>query len=120
MTDMTQALYEPITDSRPGDLANFNVEDFNPCDGSILVIVPPPETETEGGLYLPEVAQTPASVGKVVAVPSDQDCPVSLGDWVFFREGTGTPMTFEKREDILLIQYCEGPASEIIGYVTPN
>jgi hypothetical protein len=29
-------------------------------------------------------------------------------------------MSFEKREDLVLLQYCEGPASEIIGYVRPE
>jgi hypothetical protein len=119
MTTSMDSLYAPITDASPADLENFSPEDFNPCLGSILVVIPPPK-DMEGSIHLPQIAQQPASVGRVVAVPPDAECPVSPGDWAFFRVGAGVNMSFEKREDLVLLQYCEGPASEIIGYVRPE
>ena len=116
MTELATSLYTPIVDSILSNLENFQPEDFVPCPGSLLVVLPPPE-DMAGSIILPEAAQTPSSVGLVCAISNDPECPANPGDWVFFREGAAVHMTFGGRKDLALLNYCEGAASDILGLI---
>lgn len=115
---MEQTLYAPILELKTSGVEKFPVEHFNPCPGNILVVVPPPMKKTKGGIDLPESAQRDQSVGRVAAIPTgDPHCPVEVEDWVIFRSGAFTPVRFGERTDLYLLQYCEGPESDILGYI---
>lgn len=110
-----QNLYEELANDAAHQLEGFDEKDFHPCKGSILLLIPPPRKETEGGIHLPETAFERSCVGRVVAVPNDPACPVGVAQWVVFRDGSGTPLPFRHRQDLLLLNYTDGPDSEILG-----
>ena len=124
MSDTLESMYAPMLE-QAGEMSNFEPESFEPMVGSIVVVVPPPKETTDGGIVLPDIAQLPAVYGRVAAVPSDPNCPVDVGDTVVFRDGSGQPLTLKNttgtkgkcRSDILLLQYEDGPASEILGRI---
>lgn len=135
------ALYGKISDASLGCLEDFEPEGLECSPGNILVVTVPEKTVTDGGIELPEIAREKSCVGRVAAVPgkmiemycedmekgcppvpmgasfqSDKKCPVKPGYWVIFRQHAGTPVPFGKRTDLLLLQYEEGPASDILGW----
>jgi len=114
--NIEEALYSPVIDSLPANLKNFEPEDFHPCSGSVLVVIPPPEDRV-GSIHLPEIAQTPSQAAKVAAVPEDDKCPVRPGDWVFFRHSAAVTLELGGRKDLGLLNYSDGPSSEIIGFI---
>lgn len=114
-----RTFFGPILDSQTADLEGFNPDDFRPCRGTVLAVTPPPMTETRKGIILPDSAIGMPTWAVVAAVPNDSDCPVQTGDRVVFREGAGTPVSFQDRKDLLLLQYTEGADSEIMGYFPP-
>lgn len=114
---MEQQLYGPILSLKTSGLEKFDEKTFVPCKGNILVVVPPPMTRTDGGIHLPDTAQRDQSIGRVASIPSDPHCPVEVGDWVIFRSGAFTPVRFGERTDLYLLQYCDGPESDILGFV---
>lgn len=124
-----KTLYAPILEGEISGLEDFEPEDFRPAPGTILVVRPPPKTETKGGIQLPETSLIGSQVGKVAAVPwvpaegpralgKDPKCPVDPGQFIVFR-GDGSPVNFGERKDLILIQYMDGPDSEILGWFDP-
>lgn len=121
MTATLPDLYAPIVDES-GELEKIQPEQFEPMIGSIVVVVPKPKETTDGGLHIPEAARIPAVYGRVVAIPCDPECPVNVGDTVVFRFEAGMHLPFKgpdkkARQDLLLLQYEDGPGSEILGRV---
>lgn len=134
MGTMTQerTYFGPILDAQTADLEGFRPEDFRPCPGTVLVVTPPPITTTKKGIILPDSAIGMPTWGIVAAIPGiprrEEDgyppdcedgpeprCPVQVGDRVVFREGAGTPVAFQDRKDLLLLQYTAEADSEIMG-----
>jgi co-chaperonin GroES (HSP10) len=72
-------------------------------------------TETKKGIILPDSAIGMPTWAVVAAVPNDGECPVEVGDRVVFREGAGTPVSFQDRKDLILLQYTDEADSEIMG-----
>ena len=120
-TEVARDLYAPILDADMSGLEKFEAESFIPCIGTILVVLPPKIAMTKGGVYIPDDSQEDQSVGKVVAVPpvntENLKCPVYPGDWIVFRKGAGTSVLFGERKDLILLQYYDGPESDILGYI---
>lgn len=96
---------------------DFLPEDFVCCNGTVLVVVPPPKPVTEGGIHLPEGSLESPSVGRVASIPqNDPICPVKPGDWIVTRHMEGQPVTFSKRSDLRIIQFSDDHQSEILGF----
>jgi co-chaperonin GroES (HSP10) len=121
METMEQTLYAPLLEGEVSGVEHFDPEDFQPCVGTVLVILPPPVKMTEGGIHLPDDSFSERSVAKVVAVPSrdgcDKNCPCNPGDFVVFREKTNIHLPFQKRKDLAVLNYCEGMESDILGVI---
>jgi len=91
--------------------------EITPLNNMVVVKRDDPLTQTESGLYVPPTAQMKALKGTVVAVHSGQvlatgaglevNLPkVNTGDTVLFREHSGTEITLEG-EDLLILDEFE-------------
>ncbi len=110
--------YDRVLDDTITGIENFGVEDFIPCNGTILVVMPPQSEKTKKGIILPEASRQDHYFARVACVPSDDpDCPVKPGDWVFFRIGCQKSLMLSDRTDVAVIQYCKGPESDILGFI---
>jgi len=128
-SSMENMLYGPILEENIQGLEGFEAEFFRPCQGTILVVLPPKVTEIKG-IAIPDISQKTQLVGRVAAVPKvlewsgredspkveDSNCPVRPGDWVVFRPGASSPVMFDGRTDLVLLNYCEGPESDLLGF----
>lgn len=115
--DQISTYYRKFQDHESLGGEDFLPEDFICCDGTVLVVIPPPKPVTEGGIILPEGSLESPSIGRVAAVPkNDPICPVRPGDWIVTRHMEGQPVTFSKRMDLRIIQYSDDHQSEILGY----
>ena len=114
------AFYKPILEDGARGLESFDVEDFRPLPGTILVVLPPRIEVTKGGVVLPDIIHEARSFARVAAVPDDQDCPVEIGDWVIFRSEADYPIPLSGREDLALLNYSEGAESDLLGFVRAN
>lgn len=137
------SFYGEILTGDLAGLARFKPEDFHPCIGTILVVIPAKE-EKIGSINLPDVAQREQGIARVAAVPripylgrrgpeagvsepitdeqreafvSDLKCPVCPGDWVVFLPGAALPLTLGGRDDLAILRYEDGPESEITGFI---
>lgn len=121
MTDVAvrseSVYYSPIVDSEMKGLAQFTEEQFRPLKGTILVVLAPEITRV-GSIDLPSASQERPNYARVAAIPpDDSDCPVDIGDIVVFREHAAVPIGFGEREDLALMNYCEGMESDIMGVI---
>lgn len=112
-----RTFYDAVLNDTITGIEAFEVEDFVPCNGTILVVMPPPATETKGGVILPEASRQDHYFARVACVPKDTECPVKPGDWVFFRIGCQKSLRLSDRTDVAVIQYCSGPESDIMGFI---
>lgn len=64
-----------------------------------VAILPDPEEEMDGGLFLPEQARQKAQTGVVIAVNGDDD--MKVGDRVAFPKVVGIPIELENKTYIL-------------------
>ena len=115
-----RSYYSEIADATSSGTEDFKVEEFIPCKGTLLCVIPPAKEETKGGIFLNEDVREKPSVGRVAAVPpNDPTCPVKVGDWVVTRYMEGQDVNFDGRKDLVILQYCDGPDSDIVGFF-PN
>ena len=112
-----RAFYDAVLDDAITGIEDFEVKDFIPCDGTILVVMPPQAKETKGGVILPESSRQDHYFARVACVPKGVECPVKPGDWVFFRIGCQKSLRLSDRTDVAVIQYCSGPESDIMGFI---
>lgn len=119
--DALKDVYVPFSEGQVNGLEDFDPEQFIPASGNIIVVTPPPITQTKGGVHLPDTAVERPCIGRVAAVPrGDFECPFDKGDLVIFRAMSGQIMPFRNRTDILLLQYTGGPDSEVLGKCLPG
>lgn len=118
--------YDAIISRIAGDLHGIDPESFTPRPGFILVVVPPSEEQTKGGVVLPEQVQEARNIARVAAVPSEPSfyesapkeyspCPFKPGDTVLFTPGAGLNVNFGDRKDLKLLEYTDDIRSEVIG-----
>ena len=116
MTDRTEStLYSSILEGQAKGLEIFEAEDFKPLSGTVLLVIPP-KIEKKGSIDLPQTSFEDRNFGRIAAVPDDPGCPVKPGDWVVFREGSPLFLNFRERTDLAIMSYCEGPASDLLGW----
>lgn len=114
-----ETYYLKILDDMGFDEEKFDPERFRPCPGTILVVTPPAQKKTKGGVELPDNAQYMAAIRRVAAVPAliegQTECPFKPGDWVVVR-GEGYKVLFGSRTDLYLFQYTNDSDSDIFGF----
>lgn len=115
---------EILGDEVGGFVRRFQPEDFIPCRGTILIVMPPPETETSGGIKLPDRSVQDQFFARVAAVPEGdagtleaEGCPFRPGDWVVFHRNAQKNVLFENRKDVAVLQYAADASSEILGFI---
>lgn len=124
--------YSPIVDGEMQGLERFDPESFVPLKGTVLVVLAPMITKSKAGLDLPDTVHERPGYARVAAIPREEDleenlrqislpgCPVSPGDIVIFRTGAPVPINFGDRDDLALLNYAEGPESDIMGIIPAN
>lgn len=85
---------------------------IKPMDDRILVELVEQESKTASGLIIPDTAKEKSTIGKVVAVGTDEDSQqhIKVGDKVLFGKYGGEELTFDgndykiiQRNDILAV-----------------
>lgn len=133
----------PITEDGVSGMEEFDPSDFNPCKGTILVVLPPKIAEKQG-IVIPDNQQERPNYGRVAAVPTfrtkvphsrpfvgkegeeveeechrlgyDPVCPVFPGQWVVFRPHSESQVPFLQREDLVLLTYADDCSSHLLGF----
>lgn len=112
-----RVLYGKTLEASTAGVDSFNPEQFKPLPGNVLVETYPAKSVTDGGIILPEDAQEPPPMARVVAVPDDERCMVQPGDVVFIRKHSPIAMPLGGYPRLALVSYTHGPESDIHGYV---
>lgn len=90
--------------------------EFVPWDGRFLVERFAAETETPGGIALPEQAVTKKAWGKVVKLPENNPPNgVSIGDIVVFMEGCGVDMDHVLGDQFVLLDSRDDFDNDVLG-----
>lgn len=76
---------------------------LKPLEDRIIVKIAEVKTRTDGGLYIPETAQTKTTNGVVTHVGSAVE-GISVGDEIIYDKFAGAPIQFEK-ENYLILRY---------------
>lgn len=128
LAEPKNAFFDAVLPSEAAAIRKFDPEDFVPLAGTVLIVMAPKQTETEGDdagdgrLHLPDTVQANPNFARVAAVPLSQGvldsrCPVRPGDIVVFNPGAPEKLTLGDRDDLYFVRYCDGPESEITGFI---
>ncbi len=89
-------------------------ETVQPLGPRVLLEIPEEEAVTASGLVIPDTARSRQQRGVVVAIGDDEELiKVKVGDLVLFPQYSGTSITLERR-DYLLID-----ATELLAVIRP-
>jgi chaperonin GroES len=85
---------------------------FEPLKGRVLVTREEQSNTTASGLYIPDSAKEKPLEGKVEALgPKAKEEGISVGDTVVFAKYSGTEITIENKEYLIL------ESKEILGLI---
>jgi len=82
---------------------------FRPLHDRVLVEMNDPEEITESGIIIPDSAKEKPQEGVVVAVGTDDNIDVAVGDSILFGKWSGTPIKVDGNEYLIIKE------SEIMG-----
>lgn len=116
METMERTFYDRILTDIASDVDCVDPEDFRPCAGTVLAVLPPPRKKV-GRVVLPDSAIEVPNMARVAAVPDDPVCPCRPGDAVIYRKDTQTHLPLGGRDDLIILGYCDDIASEIVGVI---
>lgn len=75
---------------------------FRPLDDRVLVRPLQPEEVTRGGLIIPDTAKEKPQEGRVVAVGTDENLQVKVGDRILYAKYAGTEIKLNGEEHIVI------------------
>lgn len=75
---------------------------IRPINGRVLLKRLEAEEQTAGGIHLPDTAREQPNEAEVIAVAEDATEEVAVGDRVIYRKFSGTDVTVEGEDYILL------------------
>lgn len=75
---------------------------IEPLGSRVLLRPLEQESKTASGLLLPETAKEKPQTGEVIAIGTDEEIKVKVGDKVLFAKYTGTEIKFEGVEYLLM------------------
>ena len=85
---------------------------FEPLKDRLLVLRQEQANQTASGLYIPDAAKEKPLEGKVIAVgPDAKEDGISVDDTVVFANYTGTEITIENTEYLILV------SKEVLGII---
>ena len=83
---------------------------IQPVNGNILIKLDEgAEEQTSSGIIIPDTAKEKPSEGEVIAIAADATEQIAVGDRVIFKEYSGTTVTFDGQEYLLI------PAGDILA-----
>ena len=75
---------------------------IEPLGSRVLIQAREQESKTASGLLLPETAKEKPQTGEVIAVGTDEDIKLKVGDKVLFAKYTGTEFKLDGVEYLLM------------------
>ncbi len=75
---------------------------FRPLDDRVLVQPLEPEEVTRGGLFIPDTAKEKPQEGRVVAIGTDENLRVKVGDRILYAKYSGTEIKLNGEEHIVV------------------
>ncbi len=75
---------------------------IEPLGSRVLIRALEQESKTASGLLLPETAKEKPQTGEVIAVGTDEDIKLKVGDKVLFAKYTGTEFKLDGVEYLLM------------------
>lgn len=114
--ERAEALYRRISDvGAVTGLEIVSPEHLRPNPGTLLVVLPPVQTKTKGGIELPDQSQKPPLIAQVLSIPEDDlDCSVVPGDWVLYRAGHLQELPLAEHRNLGYLQYSNDAMSEVL------
>jgi hypothetical protein len=112
---MEPRYYDSFGSDSVEGVERFDPRDFEPCWGTVLVVVPPRAEQSPGGISIPEAHQRSRGYVRIAAVPDDPDCPVKPGDIAICHASAPMPVPFAGRDDLALLNYSGDAGTEILG-----
>jgi chaperonin GroES len=76
---------------------------FRPIGDRVVIKPKEVEEKTKAGIYIPDSAKEKNQEGIVVALGTEKDIPVKIGDVVLFEKYSGTELTIDN-EKFLIVQ----------------
>ena len=86
--------------------------EIQPIGDRILVKTVDAETQTSGGIYIPETAQEKTQEGVVVAVGDDDEIKVKAKDKIVYDKYAGTSIKVDGEEQLII------KAADVLAVVT--
>ncbi|MBT5427996.1 MAG: co-chaperone GroES [Bacteroidetes bacterium] len=80
------------------------MKELQPVNQQVLLEFAKKEEKTQSGIFIPDSAQEKPKFGKVIAISGIENSEIAVGDQVFYKEYSGTEITFEGN-DYLLVPY---------------
>ena len=94
-------------------------EKFIPHPGTMIVKADDPDTETKGGIIIPDRATEAKATGVIIAV-RDDDEHYEIGDRVLFRkQNVAQTVPLEGVGDCIILQYCGGVDDDVLAKIVP-
>ncbi len=75
---------------------------IQPLGDRVLIKIQEMESQTKGGLFIPDTAKEKTQRGEVVAVGSSEDISVKVGDIVLYDKYAGSNLTIEDVEHLIV------------------
>ncbi len=85
---------------------------IQPIGDRILVKTVDAETQTSGGIYIPETAQEKTQEGVVIAVGDDDEIKVKAKDKIVYDKYAGTSIKVDGEEQLII------KAADVLAVVT--
>ncbi len=82
------------------------MKELQPLNENVLVEIEVKEAKTSSGIIIPDSAQEKPQYAKVIAIGSIENAGISIGDYVFFKQYSGTEVEFEGRK-LLFLPYAD-------------
>jgi chaperonin GroES len=80
------------------------MKELQPVNQNVLLDLSEDKTEqkTAGGIIIPDSAKEKKNMAKVVAISKVENCEISVGDIVLYKQYSGTEVKFDGREYLLI------------------
>jgi chaperonin GroES len=79
------------------------MKNLQPVNNNVVVkFVEDKEEKTVSGLYIPETAKEKPSEGEVVAISTEVETSISVGDIVIYRQFSGTEVAIDGTDYVIL------------------
>lgn len=78
---------------------------MKPINDRVMLLPSPPETQTSGGIIIPDTAKEKPQKGEVVAVGPGKDgnpMTVKVGDQVLYGKYSGQELSYEGKDYVIL------------------